>query len=48
MNTLALVGTRDDLRTRITVLERAGVTDLLVQPVIDPPAEMARLAELLA
>ncbi|MFM9611851.1 LLM class flavin-dependent oxidoreductase [Streptomyces niveiscabiei] len=48
MNTLALVGTRDDLRTRITALERAGVTDLLVQPVIDPPAEMARLAELLA
>ncbi|MGJ5895412.1 LLM class flavin-dependent oxidoreductase [Streptomyces sp. V2] len=48
MNTLALVGTRDDLRTRITELERAGVTDLLIQPVIDPPAEMARLAELLA
>jgi hypothetical protein len=48
MNTLALVGTRDDLRTRITELERAGVTDLLVQPVIDPPAEMAGLAALLA
>ncbi|WP_059047051.1 LLM class flavin-dependent oxidoreductase [Streptomyces acidiscabies] len=47
MNMLALVGTRDDLRTRITALERAGVTDLLIQPVIDPPAEMARLAALL-
>ncbi|MFI7108423.1 LLM class flavin-dependent oxidoreductase [Nonomuraea sp. NPDC050227] len=48
MNTLALVGTRDDLRARIATLERAGVDELLIQPVIDPPAEMARLAELLA
>ncbi|MEV5375917.1 LLM class flavin-dependent oxidoreductase [Streptomyces nondiastaticus] len=48
MNSLALVGTRDDLRTRITALEQAGVDELLVQPVIDPPTEMARLAELLA
>ncbi|PWI12807.1 5,10-methylene tetrahydromethanopterin reductase [Streptomyces sp. Act143] len=48
MNSVALVGTRDDLRTRITALERAGVDELLVQPVIDPPAEMARLAGLLA
>ncbi|MFF0866935.1 LLM class flavin-dependent oxidoreductase [Nonomuraea sp. NPDC003560] len=47
MNTLALVGTRDDLRARIATLERAGVDELLIQPVIDPPAEMARLAELL-
>ncbi|MEU8324597.1 LLM class flavin-dependent oxidoreductase [Nonomuraea sp. NPDC048881] len=47
MNTLALVGTRDDLRARIASLERAGVDELLIQPVIDPPTEMARLAELL-
>ncbi|REF00775.1 LLM class flavin-dependent oxidoreductase [Thermomonospora umbrina] len=47
MNTLALVGTRDDLRARITTLQQAGIDELLIQPVIDPPAEMARLAELL-
>lgn len=47
MNTLALVGTRDDLRTRITTLAQAGVDELLVQPVVDPPTEMAQLAELL-
>ncbi|NUT26115.1 MAG: LLM class flavin-dependent oxidoreductase [Streptomyces sp.] len=47
MNSLALVGTRDDLRTRITALEQAGVDELLIQPVIDPPTEMAQLAELL-
>ncbi|GHE26399.1 hypothetical protein GCM10017673_30220 [Streptosporangium violaceochromogenes] len=47
MNTLALVGTRDDLRARITTLRQAGIDEILIQPVIDPPAEMARLAELL-
>ncbi|KJY41452.1 5,10-methylene tetrahydromethanopterin reductase [Streptomyces sp. NRRL B-1568] len=47
MNSVALVGTRDDLRTRITALEQAGVDELLIQPVIDPPTEMAQLAELL-
>lgn len=47
MNTLALVGTRDDLLARLTTLEQAGVDELLIQPVIDPPAEMARLAKLL-
>ncbi|MFG2873783.1 LLM class flavin-dependent oxidoreductase [Streptomyces sp. NPDC048337] len=47
MNTLALVGTRDDLLTRITTLEQAGVDELLIQPVIDPPTEMAQLAKLL-
>ncbi|MFJ8209060.1 LLM class flavin-dependent oxidoreductase [Streptomyces sp. NPDC096033] len=47
MNTLALVGTRDDLLARITALEQAGVDELLIQPVVDPPSEMARLAELL-
>ncbi|MGW6318131.1 LLM class flavin-dependent oxidoreductase [Streptomyces sp. NPDC055099] len=48
MNSLALVGTRDDLRTRITALEQSGVDELLIQPVIDPPTEMAQLVELLA
>ncbi|MFJ3876766.1 LLM class flavin-dependent oxidoreductase [Streptomyces sp. NPDC090077] len=48
MDALALVGTRDELLARIATLERAGVDELLVQPVVDPPAEMARLAELLA
>ncbi|WP_433178532.1 LLM class flavin-dependent oxidoreductase [Actinoallomurus sp. CA-150999] len=47
MNTLALVGTRDDLLARITTLEQAGITELLIQPVIDPPTEMAQLAKLL-
>ena len=47
MNTLALVGTRDDLRARITTLQQAGVDELLIQPVIDPPTEMAQLAKLL-
>ncbi|MFJ9822312.1 LLM class flavin-dependent oxidoreductase [Streptomyces sp. NPDC101151] len=47
MNTLALVGTRDGVLTRITALEQAGVDELLIQPVTDPPAEMAQLAELL-
>ncbi|BCL33259.1 LLM class flavin-dependent oxidoreductase [Streptomyces aurantiacus] len=48
MNTLALVGTRDDLLARITTLEQAGIDELLIQPVIDPPAEMAQFAKLLA
>ncbi len=47
MDTLALVGTRDDLLARITTLEQAGVDELLIQPVIDPPTEMALLAKLL-
>ncbi|MEV6032740.1 LLM class flavin-dependent oxidoreductase [Nonomuraea sp. NPDC052116] len=47
MNTLALVGTRHDLRARITTLEQAGIDELLIQPVIDPPTEMAQLAKLL-
>lgn len=47
MNTLALVGTRDDVLNRVTALEQAGVDELLIQPVIDPPAEMAQLAKLL-
>lgn len=48
MNTLALVGTRDELLTRIATLEQAGIDELLIQPVIDPPTEMAQLAKLLS
>ncbi|WP_205303385.1 hypothetical protein [Nonomuraea montanisoli] len=47
MNTVALVGTCDDLRARIATLEQAGIDELLIQPVIDPPSEMARFARLL-
>ncbi|MGP4111713.1 LLM class flavin-dependent oxidoreductase [Streptomyces sp. 4N509B] len=47
MDTLALVGSRDDLLARVTTLEQAGIDELLVQPVIDPAAEMAQLARLL-
>ncbi|MFC4048876.1 LLM class flavin-dependent oxidoreductase [Actinomadura syzygii] len=48
MNNLALVGTHDDLRARVATLRQAGVDELLIQPVIDPPSEMAQLAELLS
>ncbi|EPH43566.1 hypothetical protein STRAU_3390 [Streptomyces aurantiacus JA 4570] len=48
MDTLALVGTREDLLARVTTLEQAGIDELLIQPVIDPPTEMAQLAKLLA
>ncbi|WP_409062150.1 LLM class flavin-dependent oxidoreductase [Streptomyces sp. SYP-A7185] len=48
LSALALIGTRDELLARIATLERAGVDELLIQPVVDPPAEMAVLAQLLA
>ncbi|MCK2244120.1 MULTISPECIES: LLM class flavin-dependent oxidoreductase [unclassified Crossiella] len=48
MTMLALVGTREDLLARLTTLEQAGIDELLIQPVVDPPAEMAQLAKLLA
>ncbi|MGK5732447.1 LLM class flavin-dependent oxidoreductase [Streptomyces sp. URMC 124] len=47
MNSMALIGTRDDLRARITTLEQAGVDELLIQPVADPLTEMTQLTELL-
>jgi len=47
MDMLTLVGTRDDVLARVAALEEAGVDELLIQPVVDPPAEMARLAKLL-
>ncbi|MFC9691484.1 LLM class flavin-dependent oxidoreductase [Kribbella sp. NPDC056951] len=45
---LALVGTRDDLLRRIAALEAADVDELVIQPVVDPPTEMAELAKLTA
>ncbi|MEU7900612.1 LLM class flavin-dependent oxidoreductase [Nonomuraea sp. NPDC049152] len=47
MDALTLIGTRDNLRARIATLEQAGIDELLIQPVIDPPTEMAQLAKLL-
>jgi alkanesulfonate monooxygenase SsuD/methylene tetrahydromethanopterin reductase-like flavin-dependent oxidoreductase (luciferase family) len=48
MGRLVLVGTRDDLRTRIAAMAEAGVDEIVIQPVIDPPTEMAALAKLTA
>jgi alkanesulfonate monooxygenase SsuD/methylene tetrahydromethanopterin reductase-like flavin-dependent oxidoreductase (luciferase family) len=42
----ALVGTRDGLTARIARLEQAGVDELIIQPVVDPVAEMTEFAEL--
>ncbi|MEU6378924.1 LLM class flavin-dependent oxidoreductase [Streptomyces sp. NPDC046909] len=42
-----LIGTRDEIRQRIDALEKAGVDELVIQPVVDPEAEMAELARLL-
>jgi hypothetical protein len=46
MDRLTLVGTRDELLARIATLEDAGVGEIVVQPVVDPPAEMAEFAKL--
>ncbi|TDC14508.1 LLM class flavin-dependent oxidoreductase [Kribbella albertanoniae] len=43
---LALVGTRDSLRRRLALLEAAGVDELVIQPVVDPPRELAALVKL--
>ena len=45
---LGLIGTRAELRERIAGLERAGVDEIVIQPVIDPEAEMAALAAFIA
>lgn len=45
---LGLVGTRDQLAERIAAMEEAGIDEIVLQPVIDPPAEMAEFAELTA
>ncbi|MYS80472.1 LLM class flavin-dependent oxidoreductase [Embleya scabrispora] len=43
-----LVGTRGEVTERIDVLEKSGVDELVIQPVVDPETEMAELARLLA
>src|SRR5690606_4767446 len=45
---LGLVGTPDRLAERIAAIESAGVDELVIQPVLDPPREVARLAEFMA
>ncbi|MFI9833578.1 LLM class flavin-dependent oxidoreductase [Streptomyces sp. NPDC051913] len=42
-----LVGTRSEVIRRIDVLEKSGVDELVIQPVVEPEAEMTRLARLL-
>lgn len=48
VDTFGLVGTRDEIIERINVLEKSGVDELVIQPVVQPEAEMAQLARLLA
>jgi alkanesulfonate monooxygenase SsuD/methylene tetrahydromethanopterin reductase-like flavin-dependent oxidoreductase (luciferase family) len=43
---LGLVGTRDELAARIAEMEKSGVDELVIQPVVDPAAEMREFAEL--
>ncbi|MGV9313413.1 LLM class flavin-dependent oxidoreductase [Streptomyces sp. NPDC003691] len=43
-----LVGTRAELIERIGVLEESGVDELVIHPAVDPEAEMAEFAGLLA
>ncbi|MEU6976976.1 LLM class flavin-dependent oxidoreductase [Streptomyces sp. NPDC046371] len=47
VDTFGLVGTEDRIRQRIDALEQSGVDELVIQPVVDPEAEMAELARLL-
>lgn len=48
MDKLGLVGTRDQLRTRIAALARAGIDEIVIQPVVEPEREMTELAALTA
>ncbi|MBO2447776.1 LLM class flavin-dependent oxidoreductase [Actinomadura barringtoniae] len=43
---VSLTGTRSQLTERIAALEKAGVDEIVIQPVVDPEAEMRELAEL--
>ncbi|MFD9892434.1 LLM class flavin-dependent oxidoreductase [Amycolatopsis sp. NPDC059027] len=45
---LAMAGTRDDLLSRIAAMAAAGIDEIVIQPVVDPPAEMAEFAKLTA
>jgi len=46
MDKLALIGTRPQLLERLTALEKAGLNEIVIQPVLDPEAEMLQLAKL--
>ena len=43
---LGLIGTRPQLLTRIAAMERAGIDEIVIQPVVEPEREMAELATL--
>src|SRR5205085_10773399 len=45
---LGLIGTREELRTRVAALEKAGVDEIVIQPVVDPETEMTELAALMS
>jgi 5,10-methylenetetrahydromethanopterin reductase len=45
---MALVGTRDNLLARIATMQTAGIDEIVIQPVLDPPTEIAELAKLTA
>lgn len=47
MYTLPLFFGIRDLLAHVTTLEQDGIDELLIQPVIDPPSDMAQLAKLL-
>ncbi|GAA0393856.1 LLM class flavin-dependent oxidoreductase [Streptomyces luteireticuli] len=48
VDTFGLVGTRGEVVGRINALEKSGVDELVIQPVVDPEAEMAEFARLMA
>ncbi|MQA15976.1 MAG: LLM class flavin-dependent oxidoreductase [Pseudonocardiaceae bacterium] len=43
---LGLVGTRDELVSRIATMEQSGINEIVIQPVVDPDVEMRELAKL--
>jgi alkanesulfonate monooxygenase SsuD/methylene tetrahydromethanopterin reductase-like flavin-dependent oxidoreductase (luciferase family) len=43
---LGLVGTRDELTQRIATLEKSGIDEIVIQPVVDPERELAEWAGL--
>jgi 5,10-methylenetetrahydromethanopterin reductase len=45
---LGLIGTRTELLERIAAMEKAGIDEIVIQPVVDPETEMTELATLMA
>lgn len=45
---LGLIGTRAELLERIAAMEKAGIDEIVIQPVVDPEREMRELATLTA